>query len=583
MEKEIISMRKITGNNTLSRRLVLIFLGMMMMIILTIIIYYFAAYENSMEELTASYANNVLEDAIASVDKEIENLVENTKRLGSWPDIYGFLDADNTTRLEMLRTVRAQLSAYVSYNANIANVFLVDRQGSKISGAPVEENEAYSEIWMEYQWVSQNYDLASPFRNAVLTPHHEGVQRNGYFCILLPIYKDMAAPKDSDYLGAVVVVCSRQILDGILPMTTAGKMAIMEDDKVIFSNNSSLAYVLENEPGKMDVVIDDSEVRLITGEIASTGWQAYLICTRENLEEKMADIRKNCVLISILGMMVLIILFRLSYRSFVQPMQQIVFQIKGVDNFNKRIERPATADAEFIQLTDAINHMLEQNEQLSNDIVDARLAYYRERMLFLQTQINPHFLYNNLQCIRGMSARGNTGAVREMMTCIADIYRYGSVQNPETTLAEELGCLELYSKIIRIRYDDCFTVRMECTEEAKDCRLPRMCLQPLVENSIIHGFNEANRPTGQVVIHASVSDGKLWIEICDDGGGMSEEQVCRLNTPDKRDLEQNSHLGVENVRSRLEILFGEESTVIFKSMVEKGTCVKLCVRQNMNI
>ncbi|MCM1188048.1 MAG: histidine kinase [bacterium] len=566
-------------NSTLGKRLVSMFLGMILFIILVISVYYFTVYENGMEKLTARYAYDILEDTVVSIDKGIENLVKSAEVLVGQPDIQKFLEADNTARLGLLKTVRAQLSAYIRYNQNIQNVFLVDKQGSKVSSTLEEESITYSEIWMEYQWISKNYDLAVPFRSVFITPHHDGAQRNMYFDIVLPVYKDIAAPKDSDYLGSVIVVCNRKTLDGILPNLSAEKLAIMEGDSVLFSNNAVLSDGLKSDPLRSEILVDGKKVKLVTDKVTRTGWRVCLMCTRPDPEEKLAHIRNAAVLACIMGMFVLVILFRLSFHSFVQPMEQIVCQIREMDSLGKRIQSPKNANVEFSQLTDAINHMLEQNEQLNSDIIDARLAYYRERMLFLQTQINPHFLYNNLQCIRGMSARGNAGAVRDMVTCIADIYRYGSVQEPETTLAEEYACLEMYSKIIRIRYDDCYNVQMECGEEAQLCRLPRMCLQPLVENSILHGFNDANLPGGRVDIRAGVSEGTLWVEIRDNGGGMSEERVRWLNTPNKPDLEQNSHLGVENVRSRLHILFGEESLIQFESAHKKGTCVKLFIKQ----
>lgn len=273
------------------------------------------------------------------------------------------------------------------------------------------------------------------------------------------------------------------------------------------------------------------------------------------------------------------VLLALSYRAFVRPLVFIVSQIEKIHSLGDRIAAPSSHDDEFSHLTGEINNMLVRMEHLNQEKTDLQLAYYRGQILLLQAQINPHFLYNNLQCIRGMSLTGNSASIREMVTCIANIYRYGSRAWPTAALCEELECVNAYKRIIELRHGSKYTITIECEEKAKQCVVPRMLLQPLVENSIVHGFNEGGFKQGTIRIRASLKSNRLKLEVCDDGIGMDEAQLARVNAIESLNEEGNHHLGIANVFSRMRLIFGEECGLSFEAEPGKGTNVFIWIDQ----
>ena len=147
------------------------------------------------------------------------------------------------------------------------------------------------------------------------------------------------------------------------------------------------------------------------------------------------------------------------------------------------------------------------------------------------------------------------------------------------TLQEEMGCLMDYCRIMNLRYADRFLVTREYNEEALNCRLPRMTLQPLVENSFKHGFGMTGTEGGSVDVSAREENGRLIVLIQDTGRGMDEATLETVNHSRIVESEPIHHLGIANVRTRLELLFGADSTLTFASSPQ-GTTVTITVDQN---
>lgn len=227
------------------------------------------------------------------------------------------------------------------------------------------------------------------------------------------------------------------------------------------------------------------------------------------------------------------------------------------------------------------------NELLDRDNL-INISKKQAEYLALQNQINPHFLYNTLEGIRSEALIAGLDSVAEMTEALATFFRYTISQMDHlVTLEDELENIENYYYIQQFRFGDKLALSIEFDHDEDlsqldmmQYRLPKLTLQPIVENSIYHGI-ERKIGKGHLVIHVSVSDERLRIRISDDGMGMSEERLNRLNEKlrslrlddDSGETGRKGGIAVINVNNRIKLLFGEQYGIYVYSHEGTGTDV----------
>lgn len=232
------------------------------------------------------------------------------------------------------------------------------------------------------------------------------------------------------------------------------------------------------------------------------------------------------------------------------------------------------------QMWEYLQKMLDSSELLK---LNKRQAQY----LALQNQINPHFLYNTLESIRSEVLVAGLTELAEMTEALASFFRYtiSKVENL-VSVEEELQNCETYFKIQQYRFAERLQLTVECDgeerEEIYNCRLPKLTMQPILENSIIHG-TECKIGTGHLKIHLERTGKLLLIRISDDGVGMDEQTLARMNAQLQKsaravasqDDREKGGIALRNVNNRIHLLFGEEYGLRVFSMPGVGTDVEI--------
>jgi two-component system sensor histidine kinase YesM len=207
--------------------------------------------------------------------------------------------------------------------------------------------------------------------------------------------------------------------------------------------------------------------------------------------------------------------------------------------------------------------------------------------LALQNQINPHFLYNSLEGIRGEAISAGLNNVAEITEALATFFRY-TISNVEklVTVEDELGNIENYYTIQQYRFGDRLNLNIEYDSEEKAqilrYRLPKLTLQPIVENAIFHGI-ERKMGNGHVLIKIETTPKRLIITVSDDGLGIEEDMLKELNDKlntqsfeyAKPGSDKKTGIGIINVNNRIKLLFGEEYGIYIYSTVNVGTDVEI--------
>lgn len=240
-------------------------------------------------------------------------------------------------------------------------------------------------------------------------------------------------------------------------------------------------------------------------------------------------------------------------------------------------------------LEQMIQTRVEQALREENNQYEWQLLLKQADLATLQSQINPHFLYNTLECIRGMALLEEQDDIADLAWSLSRFFRYSiSGKSNIMSLQDELENVETYCRIQKYRFKERFVLDMQADQEAVQTVLPKLTLQPVVENAILHGMADFTEG-GRITITAHRIDDNVRILISDNGCGMSVEQLGRLSDKisdqivENEDGKQHTGIGMQNVNKRLKLYFGKEYGISLFSCKNVGTDVEILVPYKLSV
>ncbi|WP_340029340.1 sensor histidine kinase [Paenibacillus sp. FSL H7-0940] len=277
-----------------------------------------------------------------------------------------------------------------------------------------------------------------------------------------------------------------------------------------------------------------------------------------------------CVMLFMAGVTIIVVLFR-------KVQIPILALLKGVrllkhGDFSYRIQRQS--GNEFDYLYGQFNDMAGQIEDLIEKVYKEKIVAREAVLKQLQAQINPHFLYNCLFFINNMTRLGNEEAVTAMTQNLAEYFRYTTrLDEPMTRLEKELGIVRNYLEIQSLRMDR-LSYQIELPDELRSVPIPKLLIQPLVENSIIHGI-EAKRDSGSIHITVERTEHGICVVVDDDGRGMTEEEINALKARISEPPVDTMGCALWNIAERLRIQDATHSGIQFEQSPLGGMRVRL--------
>lgn len=286
--------------------------------------------------------------------------------------------------------------------------------------------------------------------------------------------------------------------------------------------------------------------------------------------------------ISVGYIIVFIIVIYIVKRKMYDPIAKVERILHGVIEGETDFTFDATKKNDpFSPIFSDLHTLFENMRTLTLRESNAQVMKKQAELDALQSQINPHFLYNTLEAIRGQAIEYGLQDIEMMTRSLSKLFRY-SISNHNTlvTLKEELENVDNYLYIQHLRFNNKFIKISNVEEDALDFLVPKLIIQPIVENAIYHGL-EMKIGQGRITISAYITQTRLIINIQDDGLGISEEDLRALNTTlAKGSTKINPHIkgssiGLKNVNARIRLTFGEEYGVSVYSTKDVGTDVQL--------
>lgn len=232
-------------------------------------------------------------------------------------------------------------------------------------------------------------------------------------------------------------------------------------------------------------------------------------------------------------------------------------------------------DSDGRKLADGFNIMMDEIDVLMEQVKEEQRQYDRMRFAALQAQIQPHFLYNTLECIHWQALAGGNGEISTMVKALAQYYRICLSEGKEIIpLKMELEHIRNYLIIQNMRYGNIILFEENVPEKYAYVMVPKLTLQPLVENSIYHGIRVKEGVKGKIEIAVSEREDRICLTVSDNGVGMEAERIDYINSHIS-DTGGNIGYGITNINKRIELMYGEQYGLHFLSNEGGGICVEI--------
>ena len=377
-------------------------------------------------------------------------------------------------------------------------------------------------------------------------------QKTGYVVLLMEqtrMERILGTFNDLDYLG----------------------IALLSGDRLLCSNKDIRFEDMEQ--------IKTASIFVREKEIGLSGYRLVVYCER-SISEPLSHYFRLALPVTILILVGVVIFFmRYLRRHMVKPITSVI----SATNESGDTPLPYTGEEYFDSLVDHVNDMLVRIEDRERELYEsqmhvkeAELEKERTLITLLKKQISAHFTVNTLNVVRALINKGEKSSAMHICDELSTLLRYANAGEEYISLLEEFYVLEQYIGIMQARYPDKITADVEEDDSLADVFIPRMLIQPIVENAILHGLGGGK---GHIRIFAKSSGSGVTICVSDDGIGMKEKELQELrDSLDRQDALQSrylDHIAMQNIQRRIHMVCGEEYGITIDSVYGEGTQVFL--------
>lgn len=363
---------------------------------------------------------------------------------------------------------------------------------------------------------------------------------------------------NSEYLGKNFYVCDKN------------NLIMYNKNPNLLLNNLDYSFINDVKSinsGSSTVNINNTKFYYTYYTSQLTGWKFIILIPIDELNRDFLSNKAYILILTLFITFVVLVFSFIASSKILKPINNLIKSMLELRSGNLSIRLANDRNDETKILSDSFNEMAADLERMINTVYKCEIKQKEAEILSLQSQINPHFLYNTLDSIRGTAIASGADDIAHMSKCLASMMRYSINKNMIVSIQDEIYHLENYIAIQRFRFDDRFEFKFDIPKELTQCRLLRLTLQPLVENSIKHGL-EKIPGKGVVGISLSKLENVVKIKIEDSGPGMSIEKTRELNErlkalPETSDISGSNDdiitgIGVINVNLRIKLFFGTE-------------------------
>ncbi|MDE7067273.1 MAG: sensor histidine kinase [Schaedlerella arabinosiphila] len=305
-----------------------------------------------------------------------------------------------------------------------------------------------------------------------------------------------------------------------------------------------------------------------------TGWKTYSVVAVQDIFPQAAQLRGTIAMIVMLAVFAGLVAVTVLSCSITAPIRELSNAMKQVEQENFDIEIQSRRKDEIGHLITSFHYMVGKIRQLICEVYQKKIEQKNAEIRALQAQINPHFLYNTLDSINWMLIERDEQDISDVVISLGEILRYAvGGQNHLVPLGSEARYIESYLFIQKNRLEDRLNYQWELAEDTLDVLVPRLIMQPIVENAVIHGI-EPLKKGGVILMKAWIEKEMLLIRVTDNGRGMNQEELEALREKISG-TDEIENIGMRNIQRRMELTYGQEQAMEIESVQGEGATITL--------
>ncbi|MDQ0255920.1 two-component system sensor histidine kinase YesM [Evansella vedderi] len=362
-----------------------------------------------------------------------------------------------------------------------------------------------------------------------------------------------------------------------------------KNNEVIYSSSENMFDLIPPQY-EQTVKINNEEFLVVTHTSKLTGWTTMILTPLYTLTEDTDVLRTAILLSGAVGFIIFLLSSLVLSTMITKPIQKLTktmsFSKLGTLKRNPNI----SSTVEINELNDTYNQMVDSINHLIQVVYEKEITRSRTELKALQAQINPHFLFNTLEALYWSLEENGEDELAEHVIAMSELFRY-TISTPKkdsewVRLKDELSHIERYMRIMTMRFGERLTWNIKVNEEDLLTKIPKLLIQPLVENAILHGVgNKKGAGHVSVNIERNIETSKLVIKVNDDGPGMDKNKVNLLLKSLKEGVaasDKGNGMALANVNKRLQLYYSKDvvNGLAINSEIGQGTCVSFEIPMN---
>lgn len=409
------------------------------------------------------------------------------------------------------------------------------------------------------------------------------------------VLKSITNIDNTKYLGALVLLIKEANISSVfrnLPDSSSRYFYITNEKRQILSSSSSKGiyedfssyagidptkYKTLAETGSQIFSINNTDFLFICKSSPALNWKVINLIPLENLTLDHVVILHNILIISIVVFILSVVFSILCTSTVTAPIQRLVDKMKSASAGKLDISVSYSSNDELAVLYNQFNLMMQKIQTLLNDIYEEQNAKQKMEVQLLQSQINPHFLYNTLNTIKSLIELDMKETAVKAVSAMSTFYR-NSLSKGQfiIPLRQELILTEQYLYIQNLRYMDFvdYEITYESSWEDHGAEIPKLTIQPVVENIFVHGLTNQ---MCHIHLNVSIKNNTIYISISDNGSGIPREKLTELNRSIRDFKTARYSFGLPSINHRISLLYGENYGLTIKSSPENGTTVTIAI------
>lgn len=347
-------------------------------------------------------------------------------------------------------------------------------------------------------------------------------------------------------------------------------------NKGLFRENTDIVCTSEDGVYKKMRSEDGNKQTVIISTIAYTGWKMVGVVRQDARTDSLEQFRIYMVVIVIMLIMMLLLVNRIVSKKISSPILKLDASVRAYEAGEKP-DIYIGGSYEIRHLGNSIQSSYEEIERLMKEIMEEQNERRKSELAALQSQINPHFLYNTLESITWMIESGKNQDAVFMISELAKLFRI-SLSRGKTIISikDELQHCRNYMNIQKYRYKERFETEYDISEEIYSFCTVKLILQPILENAIYYGVGDMDKDEDpRIVVRGWKQEQDIYIAVSDNGIGMRREDVENILTGNQKAIKHGSGVGLINVHTRIRLMFGKKYGLIVESEPDEGTTVTI--------